>query len=237
MFELLLGHNPFALQLDPERHAAHRREIKRAIAEISVKKLSIVELKNIVQKLNDDSDKAAGEHGVEAARLQGELDELDRQQIEHVLASTTTPPKEMMRRRLILDELTELNRTLEVRCEANRRASGPIEQQINTLSRDITSEGALRNQLVSLASAAIRRKMKVCELKLQLANAGVKEAQRLAGTIEYNGQISKVNHDHSAAAVASVRLDDAKAVVEMMQREIGEIHAESARLQAEAMAE
>lgn len=236
MYETL-GSNIFLMQADPERRLAHRREIKRALAEIEVKKCRIVELRSIIQKLGDASDRAADEHGTAAGRLQGELDELDRQHIESILEDTSSPPEAIQRRRQILDELTELNRTLETTCEANKRAAKPLERQIHTLIMASTSEGALRNQLVSLCSVAMRRKMKLCELKLQLASAGAKEAQRLASTIEHNKKICGLNHDCTGATIQSIKLSDAESLVSAMQAEIGELHEEAARLQAAVLAE
>ncbi len=237
MYETLTGNNKYLLQLDPERREAHRREIRRALAEIAVKKSNISDLTNIVQKLNADSDQAADEHSAAASTLQAELDLLDAEQIENVMASHTTPPKSLLRRRLILDELTELNKTLEMRTEANRRASMPVERQIRELSKDITSETVLENQLVSLCSPATRQKMMIAELKLQVANVGLKEAQRLASITAHNKKICTLNRDQSGAAIQSTKLADAESLVGAMEAEIGTLHAESATLQSQALNE
>lgn len=237
MYETLLTTNKFLMQSDDERRLAHRREIKLALASISVKKSRIAELKDIVQKLSDDSDKAADEHGTAAGLLQSELDALDAEQIESVLAGTPSPPEAIQRRRAILDELNELNRVLEVACEGNRRAARPIEKQIHETLMATTAEGALRNQLTSLCSVSLRRKQMLCGHKLQLANAGLREATRIAGAIAHNGKICTLNHDSTGVAIASVRQADAEALVSAMQAEITALHAEAARLQAEALAE
>ena len=237
MYESLLNTNPFLMQADPERLAARRRELKTVLAKISVQKIRISELRDIVQKLSDDSDKAADVHGVAAGLLQSELDELDRQHIESILAGTSSPPEAIQRRRAILDELAELNQTLEMTCEANKRAAKPLERQVHTLVMETTTGAALQNQLTSLCSVGLRRKMKLCELKLQLASAGVNQAQRIASVIEQNKKICTLNRDQSGVAVQSIKLGDAEALVDAMQAEIGAHHADAARLQAEALAE
>jgi len=237
MYETLTGQNAFVLQSDPERLAAHRREIKFALAEITVKKSRIEELRNIVRKLSDDSERAAAKHSVAAGRLQAELDELDQRHISTILAGTPTPPKDIERRQAILAELTRLNQTLETTCEASRRAAKPIEKQIQSLVMETTSEAVLESQLRSLCSVGLRRRQMLMGHKLQGAQAGLSEAIRVEKVLRYNVQICELNRDAREGAIVGVKLADTTAVVEALQQEIRDLQAASGALQQEALAE
>ncbi|MDZ4683782.1 MAG: hypothetical protein SH850_01755 [Planctomycetaceae bacterium] len=231
----LLGGNPYLI--DPERRLAHRSEIRRELAKIAVVKDRVAELKNIIAKLAADSDRAAESHGVDAGRLQAEMDQLDQQQIECVLAGTPTPPEAIQRGRQILDQLTELNRNLETVCEGNRRAAEPVEKQINDLRMQTTNEGAFRNRLVTLASREAQQKLMLNGLHLQAAESIRRELQRLIDIHEKNVVISRKNRNGDDILIHQTKLADCEAVAALNAAEIASLHVESARLQDEARAE
>jgi len=237
MYETLLSPNAFLMQADPERRLAHRQEIKRALAEITVKKTRLAELRDIIAKLNADSDRAAGQHSEAAGRLQTELDELDAQQIEHVLAGKSSPPKAIERRRQILDELTSLNQILETTCEANRRSSRPLGSQISALVMQTTAESALQNALLSLCSVELRQKIAFISLRGRAANFMLQELQRLAGIQRHNLDLSVSQKNSRDILIHKAKLADTLAQIALCNGELLVINQEIAKLQAEALAE
>ena len=229
--------NAFLMQADEERRLAHRQEIKRAIAGMQVKRARIEELRSIVAKLNADSEAAAETHSVDATRLQSELDRLDEQQIEAVMAGKATPAKSLQRRGEILTELSSLNTALELRCEANRRSIHPLEKQIRELQAETSTSESLKNRLTDLCSVDLRRRRMFCEMRLQFCNVMLKESQRLVAVHSHNTKALEANGNGEKQRITSARQSDAEAVSRMVSTELQELHQESARLQAEATAE
>ena len=223
--------------IDEERRLAYRGELKRRLAELSVKTQRIAELQNIVQKLNADSDRAAEQHGVEAGRLQTELDSLDAEQIDAVLSGTKTPAKSIARRTEILAELSKLNQILEVACEANRRAARPIQKQIGTLRAEIAAGASLDNELASLCSPATRRARLLNGHRLKWVDIALKDAQRMVTVLEANVKIAKLNRDGSSESIKGVRLADWRSVVAELQSDIAALHQADAVIQSQALAE
>ncbi|MDZ4686692.1 MAG: hypothetical protein SH850_16595 [Planctomycetaceae bacterium] len=194
-------------------------------------------LRDIVSKLNADSDAAAESHSAAASLLQSELDALDAAQIETVLAGRATPTEAISRRRQILDQLAELNRNLETVCEGNRRAAQPVEKQIDDLRMQTTNEGAFRNRLVTLASREAQQKLMLNGLRLLAADSVRKELQRLIDIHEKNVVISRKNRNGDDILIHQTKLADCEAVAGLNAAEITALHVESARLQDEARAE
>jgi hypothetical protein len=225
------------MRSDAERTAAHRVELRRAIATLEVKILRLKELQDVVSKLNADSEAAAEEHAIAAGKLQAELDSLDRQQVDAVMAGKPTPAEVIARRVQILDELAEANRRLEARCEGNRRAAAPFGEQTINLARETAGINSLRNKLVDLCSDDTRRRIAFNEMKIQMASAGAKEASRRAAHIDHNLKLHLRQKQTRDAEIETVRLADAKALVESMQAEIVALQAESERLREVALAE
>ncbi|HUP82410.1 MAG TPA: hypothetical protein VM260_27905 [Pirellula sp.] len=116
--------NRYLVDANPERRDARRLEIKRDLAQRTVNQERIAELQAIVRKLDDDSDRSAEQHSVEASKLQAELlDILDEQ---HIAAKS-------LQRKAILTELASLNNELESRCQANELRKQFFEKRINDL--------------------------------------------------------------------------------------------------------
>jgi hypothetical protein len=178
--------NKFLVDSDNERRLAHRAELKRKIAESSLKKLKLEELRAVVSKLNADSDQAAFEHEQAAAPIQAELDQLDQQHIDDTLAGQKASPGTFARRAELLDKLTELNRTLESRCEANRRAAAKVERDIHVASVDLAADATLESRLAELCSVEIRREKVLAELLVKSAAMAVAESDRVLGIYQAN---------------------------------------------------
>jgi hypothetical protein len=234
--------NPFLATADPERHQAHRHELKRKLAEIGLAKLKLVELESIVRKLNDDSDAAANEHQIVATRLQAELDHLDTEHVDCVMSGKASPAAAMERRRAVMAELAELNTALEFRCECNRRSITPIQREWESTRMQTASEGAVRNELASLCSAETRRRRLLNEHRLRVANSGLQAAQRAVGIHQENLRRCELNTQNgfnvaTEKQIALERLGDSQFVLKAFEQELAEIHAADREIEAAALAE
>lgn len=231
--------NPFVV--DDERRLAHRSELKRKLAEIAVKKDRIRELNAIVTKLNADSDAAADEHQSAAGALQAELDKLDAEQIDNVLAGTVVPAKSTKRRGEILQRLADLNQTLEMRCEANRRSVEPLERQIDQLRTDTTGEAASRKRLADLASPETRRQKLFVNLKLRAGELMLAEAKRMVTTLTHNADIRRENarrgYGGDDALITTTRLSDWQSIADECEEQMTRLHSESRAVERTALAE
>lgn len=233
----LLNGNIFTMQADDERRLAHRGEIKRALAEIAVRKQRIAELQNIVKRLDADSETAADSHSEQAGRLQEELKGIDQQHVHCILGSTELPAKVVERRSAILDEIVQLNRLLEDRCESNKRASVPIKREIQELTMQVTSEGALKNQLAALCSPELRRKRLANGHRMKFAIGAADDAARMVAIFRHNTEVHQLSRNVTDEAIAKVRLADWQAVAAECQAEVQRLRDADVTIEAEALAE
>lgn len=230
------------IDTDTERRAARRQELKRKLAETEVKKTRLAELQTIIGKINADSDAAAAEHSEAAGALQAELDGLDAQHVDAILAGEKTPDKALKRRGEILNELAKLNQTLEVRCESNRRSVTPLERQRELLSREIAKTATLKNDLAALCDDATRRGRKLVEHRLQVAQAGLRDCQRSVAIFQHNQEVCTLNKRNGFSvadeiAIADRHLADWLWMRERYEQQIRELHDEDRHLAARALAE
>jgi hypothetical protein len=212
--------------IDEERRLALRGELKRELAEFAVLRIRIADLRLIIAALADDSDQAAEQHAIAAGALQTELDRLDELHVQAVLSGKQLAAKAVQRRAEILGELASLNMALEMRCEANTRATLPLEQQIFDLTQKIATEQSTENSLSSLCSVGMRREQALNQHRLQLASAGLASAIRM---VEF--------HRTSAGEIAVVRRADAEALVKAVEAEIRDFHAKAGQLRQQALDE
>lgn len=170
--------NRYLAGQDPERDAARRLEIKRDLAKRQLNQQRICELQAIARKLDDDCDTAASEHAVSAGVIQSELDRLDAEHVDLIVAGKTSSAKSLQRRSAILAELASLNMQLQTRCEANKRSKIPLEKQIFALRSEVAAAATLENQLQQLAGPDYRVKQVIDELTIQAAKIALGEAMR-----------------------------------------------------------
>ncbi len=222
--------------IDNEKRLAYRTEIKKSLAEIAVKKHRIVDLQNIVAKLDRDSDDAADSHSQSASVLQSELDKLDAEHIKAVMADKELPEVSLAKRRAILDELTELNQSLESRCEANRRSAAPIKKQISELASEVSSESTLRNHLRRLCSPELRRRRFANDLRLKFANAAVGECQRLISIYKANYESCSEGSRERAAIFKTQKTDHEEILAELL-RDVAKLQTQTNKTLDECMAE
>jgi hypothetical protein len=227
----------FLAHLDDERRLAHRSEKKRKIAALSVKRDRITELEAIIRRLNQDSETAAESHQIDAGRLQSELDTLDEQQVQCVLAGKPTPEKALKRRSEILSELAQLNNVLEMRCEANRRSIQPLQKQVESLRLEVAERQALQNQLIGLASVEIRRQRLFNDLKQRSAVALSNEIQRRLAIAERNVDVSRTNKNDEDLAIHSAQLEDYRWMLTQVASETAAIRATEEQLIQQALSE
>jgi hypothetical protein len=234
--------NKYLASHDEERRLAHRQELKRAIAENQVKADRIAELRGIVAKLNADSDIAANEHSAAAGVLQAELDALDQEHVDAILASKQSPAKALERRGEILNELAKLNTELELRCEANKRSIQPIEKQIHDLSIELAQGATLKSKLVDLASPEVRRKRLLNSHRLRVADMSLQECNRMVGILLDNMAPHKENAKRgfnvsSDKAITQAKLSDWQFVLSAVQAEIAELRDTDREIEAESLFE
>ena len=74
--------NMYTAGSDEERRLAHRQELKTRLAEMSVAKSKLADLRDIVAKLDADSDEATEQHAAETHKIQVELQGLDKEHVE-----------------------------------------------------------------------------------------------------------------------------------------------------------
>jgi hypothetical protein len=237
MTSSLLGQNVLHLQNDPERRAAHRLEIRRALAHIEVRKSRIAELREIVKKLEADSENAADQHSEAAERLQKELREIDEKHVTCVLSSEELPAKLVTRRSAILDEIVTLNKILEETTSSNQRAIEPIQQEINATVMQTTEESALRNQLANLCSPGLRQRRMLNSHLIRWMEHAAKDAARIVGIEEYNVEVTLKNRDPANEVLQRTKLADAQAVLKACQREVGRLLSNDHTLRDEALSE
>ena len=225
--------------VDDERRQAHRLELKRRLAELDVKRNRIAELREIVAKLNADSDAAANDHSEVAGELQAELDRLDADHIQALLDDNLPAPKAMQRRREILQQLSERNQSLELRCEANRRSAQPLEKQICELQMELALEGATKNKLIDLCSAELRRRKIANGIRLKLSEAALRDCDRTIEIFSHNYSLHELQGDEKTtrAEINRVRLEDYREVRKEFESALGDAHNESAELQRLALTE
>jgi hypothetical protein len=233
----LTGHNLYLMQGEQERRLSFRNQIKRELAKITVAKSRMSELGAIVARLQADSDAAADAHQRDAVLLQAELKAIDQKHVDAVLAGTELPQKQVERRAEILNEIQTLNRVLDDRCQANRRAIEPLEREIEQLRATITSEQALKNELSKLCSNALRRRrlfiahqMRFCELMKREADKNVQVLTEHVGT-------SQRNKDTSGEMIDQLKLDDWRFVAGECHREMARLHEADRQVEAEALSE
>ena len=214
--------NTFLAHHDDERRLAHRREHKQRLAELEVKRLTLSELQNIQRTLERDSETAADRHSEEAGKLQSELDRLDAEHVEAIMAGKSASQKSIQRRSEIMAELAKLNQILETTCEANRRAAIPIRKQIQELQIEIGKGQQVQNELIRLAHPNIRRERKLIELQLRACEQVSAEIRRRKDIAEENIRItSEVNREPHKAAVFHEQAAD----YDWMSQKNGELRA------------
>lgn len=228
--------------VDEERRLAHRDELKRKLAEQQVMRERITELEKVVAKLDADSDAAASEHQETAGKLQSELDALDEEHVTAILAGKSAPAKSLKRRTEILESLTELNRDLESRCEANKRSAKPIRREINKLRLDLAQGAAIASKLANICSPETRRERLWNGLRMRMADAMLNEAERVAGVITKNIAIAKDNIRRRIPAqddltVANTKLADWQHVISECKSELARIRENDHAIQAKAISE
>lgn len=235
MSTLLNAGNP--LTMDDERRLAHRDEIKRKLAQIDAKKSRIAEMRSIVERIEADSEAAADRHREEAGTLQNELETLEAEHIENVLADKQTPEKNVKRRSEILQEISKLNQILETTVEANRNAMRSTNRDIDELTSEITDEGALKNRLARLCSPQLRRESLLNDLLVKASELVLTEARRLLDVVESNGQLHEENERLDKASIYPARIKDHKWVVDEAQRRLDESLERGREIQRQAMKE
>lgn len=234
--------NRYLAGADEERRLAHRQELKRAIAENQVKADRIAELRGIVAKLNADSDIAANEHSAAAGVLQAELDALDQEHVDAILASKQSPAKALERRGEILNELARLNQALELRCEANKRSIQPIEGEIHRLTIAVAEGATLKSKLCVLASPEVRRKRLLNSHRLRVADMSLQECNRMVGILSNNlashNENAKRGFDVSSdQAITQAKLSDWQFVLAAVQAEIAELREADKEIERESLFE
>jgi hypothetical protein len=221
-------HNRYLIDQDPERVAARRLEIKRALAQRELNRQRITELNEIVRKLDADSDDAAEQHGIAAGKLQEELDRLDSEHVDGILSGKTASQKSIQRRTQILGELAELNTALETRCEANRRSKQPFLKQVEQLRSEIAGASSLESELLQLCGSKWRVAQVIDELSIQGARSLLNEALRRQAIHQKNLVVNSDWDDLNKRSASErtqidrVKLDDATKVVEHFQQVLDE---------------
>lgn len=220
--------NKFLIDEDPERAAARRLEIRRALAQRELNRQRIDELNAIVKKLDDDCDAADEEHSIATGKLQSELDELDEQHVDGILSGKPSSKKSLQRRSEILTELASLNTQLETRCEANRRSILPFRKQIEQLRTEVAKSSPLESELLALGGQAVRVEQTISELEIQGTKVMLNEALRRQEIYKSNLSNQKdwdelhKRSQSQQARIHSVQVDDSKKVVEHFQNRLNE---------------
>lgn len=142
--------------LDEESRVRYRSEIQRALAEIEVQKMRLGELQSVVNAVSADSDRAADEHSATCLPLQAELAQLDKQNIDAILARMVVPQEITSRRVEILQLISDENTRLEMRTAANRKTVSDLQADINRTRMETVSQSALETALQNLASPELR---------------------------------------------------------------------------------
>lgn len=233
----LRGNNKFTIQADPERRLAYRAEIKRQLAKYVVTKTRISELRDIIARLQADSEAAADSHQRDAATLQAELKSIDQKHVDAVLAGTELPQKQVERRSQILNEIQTLNRVLDDRCQTNKRAIQPLEREVAELRQALVDETALRNELGKLCSNDLRRRRLFVEHQMRFCDFMAKEAAKNVEVLRGRVEVDQRNKDSQGELIDSLRLEDWKFVSLQCGREMQRLRELDQSLEQEALAE